>query len=728
VGDPSVGLSGERTSAGGGDAPAAWALSEGDTLGGYRVVRPLGRGGMGEVYLVENVQTDMLYALKLLPSSLAQDSKFRERFRREARVMASLDHPAIVHVTHVAEEAGRWFLVMDYVEGAEGSPRTLADEMRSSGPLPGEKVGRYVQALMGAVSYAHSAGVIHRDLKPANVLLDKAGQVHLADFGLIRIVGDEFLETKMQRSLSLSLDKTTGGERLSQSDHAVIGTYAYMSPEQKAGVPADERSDIYSLGLILYEMLTGEKAEGAWEAPSALGHIAAWDAIVRKALAPKPGKRYASVEELADDVKKAPSRYADMIALGLERSGSTEEELRNYINKWGEQAYLAALAAPDEDELTDDEGRFGDDQEYQDTTRPAQGDSEFDSDLAGQDEQVPEVEWWRGEQVRKWLEGEEGRRHAREEAEADVAPASEGVDQDELTTQGAEEQDGSVWAAIGAKRSALKHQLDLLSSVEGLVGDMPRVYRFRRLAARLLPDYFDPVTGPKLITATREALKATCEDIEAAERAERDHDAAAAMACLEKAETKLDQLNVAVARAQGSSDFYLDRGMARSAGDRAGADRDFEKAIGLGAKSDIAYLRRGMSLFDARDFEEAIRHFGAAIELSPRNPVPYHGRGRARMAQGDVDGAVQDFSSASELDPEASVHCEALRQARLARGGSDSGERDGEEEETQASWKDFLPVLFVDDDLTLVGTFILVLVSAIVLGFLSWLGGLLGFL
>ena len=127
-----------------------WTLAEGDTLGGYRVVSPLGRGGMGEVYLAASMETEKLHALKLLPPSLTADERFRERFRREATVMAALDHPAIVHVSHTAEDAGRYFLIMDYMEGFGDSKRTLADEM-ASGALPDEKVRKYALALMGAV-------------------------------------------------------------------------------------------------------------------------------------------------------------------------------------------------------------------------------------------------------------------------------------------------------------------------------------------------------------------------------------------------------------------------------------------------------------------------------------------------------------------------------------------------------------------------------------------------
>ncbi|MHC5054846.1 MAG: serine/threonine-protein kinase [Planctomycetota bacterium] len=294
-------LSGEHTLGGTAGAPEKWSLAQGDTLGGYRVVNPLGRGGMGEVYLAENVHTRVRFALKLLPASLAEDSTFRERFAREAAVLQTLRHDGIVMVHHMGEESGRFFLTMDYVEGGP-----LDDRLKAKGKLAEEETARIALELCEALAYAHGKGVIHRDIKPANVLLDSGGRAKLSDFGLARVVGDDFLKSMTQRSISLSTARTGGG--LSQSDNAVIGTYEYMSPEQKAGRPADERSDIFSLGLMVYRILTGEKAEGMFDLPSDLGHSAEWDDIARKSLAPKPERRYAGVGDLAGDVKQAAER------------------------------------------------------------------------------------------------------------------------------------------------------------------------------------------------------------------------------------------------------------------------------------------------------------------------------------------------------------------------------------------------------------------------------------
>lgn len=290
-------MSDARTLGGGAGAREKWSLTEGATLGGYRVVKPLGRGGMGEVYLAENVLTGKRYALKLLPPELARDSSFRGRFAREAAVLQELRHEGIVQVLHAAEEDGRFFLTMDYVDGG-----SLDDRLKAEGKLAEDETARIALELCDALAYAHGKGVIHRDIKPANVLLEKEGRAKVSDFGLARVVGDDFLKSMTQRSISLSMARTDGGG-LSQSDNAVIGTYEYMSPEQMAGQPADERSDVFSLGLMIYRMLTGERPVGVFSMPSELGLMAEWDGVVRGCLEPKRELRLTGADALAQGLR-----------------------------------------------------------------------------------------------------------------------------------------------------------------------------------------------------------------------------------------------------------------------------------------------------------------------------------------------------------------------------------------------------------------------------------------
>jgi eukaryotic-like serine/threonine-protein kinase len=196
----------------------------------YRRLRPLGHGGMASVYLAEDTHLGRLVALKLLAENLAGDEEFRARFLREARLAAGLSHPNVVRVYDFGEEGGRPYIVMEYVEG-----ETLADSLRARGSLePAEAAELGVGACAGLAA-AHEAGLVHRDVKPQNLLVGTDGKVRIADFGIAR-----------------SLDGTV----LTQQG-TVLGTAAYLAPEQAAGEPATAASDLYALGAVLYQLLTG---------------------------------------------------------------------------------------------------------------------------------------------------------------------------------------------------------------------------------------------------------------------------------------------------------------------------------------------------------------------------------------------------------------------------------------------------------------------------------------
>ncbi len=313
-----------------------WTLAEGAVLGGYKVIKPLGRGGMGEVYLVEHVAMGKRYAMKVLSAAHSRDPSFRDRFRVEARLMADLEHPGIVRVHNMGEEGGRYFLVMDYVEAASGEPVTLDDLIKKR--KLGESEARSLAiGIARALDYAHSfgdaegqapskvrpaltgVGVVHRDLKPANVLLGADGRVRVSDFGLAKVMGEAYIKSVLDKSVNLSVARTVardggaGSPGLTQSDGAVLGTFEFMAPEQKEG-RADARSDIYALGLMIYRMLTGKRAEGRFPDPSKLGLSEWWDGVIEKTLAPDPDDRYLSAKELLADLEgarvRAPRRRA----------------------------------------------------------------------------------------------------------------------------------------------------------------------------------------------------------------------------------------------------------------------------------------------------------------------------------------------------------------------------------------------------------------------------------
>jgi len=331
-----VELSSEDTFDDGKRTAESWTLVSGATLGGYKVIKPIGRGGMGEVYLVEHVAMGKRYAMKVLSAAHSRDASFRDRFRVEARLMADLEHPGIVRVHNMGEEGGRYFLVMDYVEAASGEPVTL-DDLIGKRKLGESEARSLAIGIARALDYAHSygeaegqapskgrpaltgVGVVHRDLKPGNVLLGADGRVRVSDFGLAKVMGEAYIKSVLDKSVNLSVARTTvkdGGEAspgITQSDGAVLGTFEFMAPEQKEG-RADARSDIYSLGLIIYRMLTGKRAEGRFPDPSKLGLSEWWDGVIEKTLAPDPDDRYLSAKELLADLEgaqiRAPRRRA----------------------------------------------------------------------------------------------------------------------------------------------------------------------------------------------------------------------------------------------------------------------------------------------------------------------------------------------------------------------------------------------------------------------------------
>jgi eukaryotic-like serine/threonine-protein kinase len=214
------------------------ALTAGTRLGPYEIATMLGAGGMGEVYAARDTRLNRTVAIKVLPPHVASDPELRQRLEREARSIAALNHPQICVLHDVGHDSGTDFLVMEHLQG-----ETLADRLKK-GPLPFDQALRYAIEISDALDKAHRQGIVHRDLKPANIMITPAG-VKLLDFGLAK--------AQVQVATPAGLSQApTGG--------TVLGTIQYMAPEQLEGREADARSDIFALGAVLYEMVTGRKA------------------------------------------------------------------------------------------------------------------------------------------------------------------------------------------------------------------------------------------------------------------------------------------------------------------------------------------------------------------------------------------------------------------------------------------------------------------------------------
>jgi tRNA A-37 threonylcarbamoyl transferase component Bud32 len=249
------------------------------------IIEFLGRGGMGVVYKARQKSLNRVVALKLLAPERVTDAKFAERFTREAQALAQLNHQHIVTIYDFGQAGGFYFLMMEFVDGVN-----LRQALRGGRFTP-EQALAIVPPICDALQYAHERGIVHRDIKPENLLLDKSGQVKIADFGIAKMVGGEV--TPVGPADSATLQQTAAG------------TPQYMAPEQKEQPrKADHRADIYSLGVVLYEMLTGELPDGKLQPPSRRVRIdVRLDEIVLRALEKEPERRYATADEFKTSIQ-----------------------------------------------------------------------------------------------------------------------------------------------------------------------------------------------------------------------------------------------------------------------------------------------------------------------------------------------------------------------------------------------------------------------------------------
>ncbi|WP_162159708.1 serine/threonine-protein kinase [Cystobacter fuscus] len=250
-----------------------------ERIGALELEEEIGRGGMGQVFRARHVRLDRPVAVKFLIGEAASSPEAQARFAREARALALLDHPHIVRVHDFGEEEGERYLVMELVEG-----RGLSELL----PLPPAEAVRVALQVCDALAYAHARGVVHRDIKPANILVDGDGRVKVTDFGIARIVRSE------------------GRRDTLTAVHTVVGTPEYMAPEALAGAAPDPRMDVYAVGVLLHEMVTGRPLTAG--SPTLTGALGT---MVRRAVALDPTRRYASAHALGLDLRRLADGAAE---------------------------------------------------------------------------------------------------------------------------------------------------------------------------------------------------------------------------------------------------------------------------------------------------------------------------------------------------------------------------------------------------------------------------------
>ncbi|MBN1284681.1 MAG: tetratricopeptide repeat protein [Anaerolineae bacterium] len=565
-------------------------------LGPYRIVEKIGGGGMATVYRAYHPATGREVAIKVLSEHFAAEAQFLARFTREAKVVAGLQHPHILPTLDNGQDRGLTYLVMPHI--ATG---TLRDYLER-GPLSLTEARRLFAQIAQAVDYAHRRGVIHRDLKPGNVLLDERGNALLSDFGLARI-----MET-------MSLASVSG---------AMIGTPAYMSPEQAQGLPADARSDIYSLGAVLYEMLTGRPP---FSADTTVGlifkHITepapllrtgrpdlplAVEQVVLKALAKNPEDRYQTAGAMMAALQQAvyPSgaarrrvsirRGVQGIALLLAAGLVTVMIL---IALAGDGLAINPPALP----TTADAAAPTTTPE---PTRPARSYYDLGQDYYRQGDYEKAIEMYT----------------IALQLDAGFAEAYNGK--------------GQAYAATERYESAIE---DYTRAIE-LDPGMAEAYNNRGIASRRLDDYTQAIEDySQAITINPDFAEA--------------YNNRGYLYFVQGAyDQAIDDYTRAIELAPGLANAYTSRGYAYyGRGDYRAAIDDYTRAIEIDPGMAEAYTNRCRAYYRLGEYEPAVQDCTRAIEIDPDQPIAYTSRARAYHTLAQYDQAVEDYTHAIRLD------------------------------------------------------------------------------
>ncbi|MCP4179713.1 MAG: serine/threonine protein kinase [bacterium] len=322
------------------DAKDDNCLSKGASVGIYVISELIGSGGMGKVYLAKNKDTGASVAVKVLLEELAEDEIFAGKFRKEIQFLSELNHKNIVKlIDHGYDESvGSYYFAMEYISGSDNKSFDL-QRLIESVNLSLDDKEKIILQICSALEYAHTFSkgcIIHRDLKPSNILLNSENNVYISDFGISEVAGNDFIQTLLARSIgsftTRNFNKTSAnsGREKVDSEFSLLGTYEYMSPELQEGGEASVRSDIYSLGLIIYFLLTGKKAKGRFPSCASLNIPRKWDTVINKCLDEDPQKRFKSVSAIIEVIKES---YKDVSVHDIEFAENIKAVIDNFQNR-----------------------------------------------------------------------------------------------------------------------------------------------------------------------------------------------------------------------------------------------------------------------------------------------------------------------------------------------------------------------------------------------------------